>query len=100
MAGRINSLLGEGRLTESGFQDLVDTAKSLANSAVETSQREVSDYLGVLEGKMDQSDIERMKQRVPTKFEEDKPIPEGAVLVEDAQGNRAYRLPDGSYQEI
>ncbi len=69
LAGQLNSLLGEGKLTKKGFQDIVNTAKVLANSAVETSEREVTDYLGVLQNKLPPEDLVKLKERVPERFD-------------------------------
>lgn len=45
VAGMINSLLGQGKLTESGFSDLVNTSKAIANSNIESVGVEVSALL-------------------------------------------------------
>ncbi len=47
LAGKLNSLIGEGQLSDEGFQDLVDTAKLMANSAIESSNQEINSYLDV-----------------------------------------------------
>lgn len=69
LAGQLNQLLGEGALTEQGFQDVVDTAKNLANSAVEASENEVSSYLDVLSDKLTVGDFNKLRARVPQRFE-------------------------------
>ena len=45
LAGSINSLLGEGKLTDQGFRDLVRTAKSIANANIESVGGEVGTLL-------------------------------------------------------
>lgn len=69
IAGMLNSLMGEGRLTETGFKDIVDTAQTLANSAIDSSAVEVGDYLDVLQDKMSAADLEKLRARVPERFE-------------------------------
>ncbi len=49
LAGKINSMMGEGELSDAGFDDLVATAENLANSAVNASSKEVSNYLETYE---------------------------------------------------
>lgn len=69
IAGQINALLGEGKLTEKGFQDLVDTAKVIANSSIESSGREVSAFFDTFEDSLPSSFVEKSKLRVPKPFE-------------------------------
>ena len=107
LAGKLNQLIGEGALTEQGFQDVVDTAKTLANSAVEASQGEVASYLDVLADKITVSDYNKLKARVPelidisssgagtptvvrTQAEFDK-LPSGAVYT--GKDGKQYRKP-------
>jgi hypothetical protein len=107
LAGKLNQLIGEGALTEQGFQDVVDTAKTLANSAVEASQGEVTSYLDVLTDKITVSDYNKLKARVPelidisssgagtptvvrTQAEFDK-LPSGAVYT--GKDGKQYRKP-------
>jgi len=68
LAGMVNNLLGEGKLSDKGFQDLVDTSKVLANSAVTSAGLEVSSYLDVLSDKIDETSLTKMQARVPALF--------------------------------
>lgn len=68
LAGKLNSLLGEGELTADGFADVANTAKVLANSAVEASEREVEDYLTVFEDRVPPALLSKMRGRVPQKL--------------------------------
>ncbi len=69
MANKLNALLGEGELSESGFRDLVDTAKGMANSAINTATISVDGYLNVLDDKLSAKDMAQMKARVPSALE-------------------------------
>lgn len=66
MANKLNALLGEGELSESGFRDLVDTAKDMANSAIDAAGISVDGYLNVLDDKLTAKDMAQMKARVPS----------------------------------
>lgn len=97
LAGKINALLGEGELTEAGFQDIVDTAKSLANSAIEASEGEVTDYLSVLEDKIPAKDLEGLRRRVPERIDTlDEPTEDSpeAATVEDLVSKYADKRRD------
>lgn len=63
LAGRINSLLGKGQLTEEGFQDLVDTSKVLANSAVSSASKEVNEFLDTFD--FDEAQRAKFEARIP-----------------------------------
>lgn len=67
-ANWINSLMGEGRLSPENFQDVADTAKIIANSAVDSSSGVVKSYLDVLSDKIEPEDYQQMLSRVPTKL--------------------------------
>lgn len=65
LAGKLNALIGEGQLSEEGFQDLVDTAKLMANSAIESSNTEISSYLDVYGDTVPEDFKSRIKKRIP-----------------------------------
>jgi len=69
IAGRLNKLMGEGGLTKEGFDDIVNTAKVLANAEVESKDSEIQRYLDVYEGTLPESFVKTVKGRVPKKFE-------------------------------
>lgn len=75
LAGKLNSLLGEGELSDDGFQDLVDTAKVMANSAIDASNAEISGYLDVYGETLPSDFKSKIKNRIPKVFatREDQP---------------------------
>lgn len=89
IAGQINSILGEGKLTEKGFQDLVDTAKVIANSSIESSGREVSTFFDTFEDSLPSSFVEKSKLRVPKPFE----VEQGET-VQSQQGETVQAQPE------
>lgn len=111
IAGKLNSLIGEGQLTEAGFQDIVNTSIVLADSAIDVSNDEVSSYLSVLQDKVPPEDLKKLQARVPERMggartdtvtPANVPLtnPQGWTLQEDASGNRAYVGPGGEIEEI
>lgn len=69
LAGQINGLLGEGKLTEAGFLDLVNTAKTIANSNITSTSTQVGSLLDTFENTIPQSFKEKVSARVPGLFE-------------------------------
>lgn len=65
LAGKVNALLGEGQLTEAGFQDLVDTANALADSAIDASGSEVNTYLDTYEDTIPDNFKKSLLRRIP-----------------------------------
>jgi hypothetical protein len=106
IAAKLNSLQGKGGLTDEVFQDLVDTAKSLANSAVERSQSEINNYLGVYDGLLGDEYTGRIRSRLPKPFDiapkpqTPKPnesqipvdLPDGTIK----NGDGTFTLPNGT----
>jgi len=68
LTGKLNSLLGEGELSDDGFEDLVNTAYVMANSAIDSSSNEIDNYLGVYGDTLPEDIKGRIKSRVPKKF--------------------------------
>ena len=68
-ANTINGLLGKGKLSKTGFLDIVNTAKTLANSAVKSTGDTVTNYLNVLQDKIPEKDFKALLDRVPASFE-------------------------------
>lgn len=71
------------RLPEPVIQEFVNTAKQLANTAVDSAEVEVNDYLNTFGDKFDKGFAERLKGRVPKRFEvkgapSDKPLAQQA----------------------
>jgi hypothetical protein len=82
LAGRINKLMGEGGLTKEGFRDVVNTAKTLANSAIDDKSSEIQRYIDVYEGTLPEGFVNKVKSRVPKKLEvKDSPKTTGSMTL-------------------
>jgi len=68
LLGKLNNITGEGKLTGQAFQDLVDTSKIMANSALETSREEAISFLDVFSELPDDRRA-AFEKRVPTLFD-------------------------------
>lgn len=68
LVGMINQAQGEGGLTETAFANMVDTARSIANSNINSASLKVADYLGAYETTLPESFKIKLQERVPTKF--------------------------------
>lgn len=68
MKGYIRQLQGEGALSETVFNDLVDTAKLLANDRIEGTESSVSNYLSVFT-ELQPDRVQLMKKRIPSRFD-------------------------------
>lgn len=64
-----NRLVNGERLPDSVIADFVSTSKQLANTAVDSAEVEVNDYLNTFGDKFDKGFAERLKGRVPKRFE-------------------------------
>ena len=87
-ANQINAALGKGGLSEAGFRDLTNTAKALANSAIDSSAQNVRGYLDVLSDKVTARDFNKLLARVPQKLElspeiEGEPVNSEPTTVDD-----------------
>ena len=93
-AGKLNSLLGQGQLSSEGFQDLVDTAYVMADSAIEASSGEIDSYLNVYGDTIPEDVKTRIKGRVPSKFktEEQGKATSGASDLSDDDLRKALGL--------
>jgi hypothetical protein len=76
-ANRINQLLGQGGLSKEGFADLVDTAKQLANTSIDTTEQSVDGYLNVLSDNLTNKQYNDLKSRVPGRLEIQERLPTG-----------------------
>lgn len=72
LAGMLNGILGQGKLTDKGFNDLVSTAKNIANSNLSSTQITVDNLLGTFEDTLTTKFKDLIKLRVPKPFEIDK----------------------------
>lgn len=68
IANKINALIGKGGLSQEGFQDLVDTANNLANTAIDSSSGEIRQYLDSYEDTLPDSFKERLTNRLPARL--------------------------------
>lgn len=69
IAGMINGLVGKGKLTEEGFQDLVDTAKVIANSNISSTTDQVGRLLNTFGDTIPNSFRQKVSERVPALFD-------------------------------
>lgn len=63
-----NRLVKGERLPDSVIADFVETSKQLANTAVDSAEVEVNDYLGTFGNDFDKEFAGRLKARVPKRF--------------------------------
>jgi len=69
MVGYVNSLMGEGKLSETAFLNMVNTAKTLANSAIDTSTPEISSYLETFSDDLSPNFKKSLLNRMPKSFD-------------------------------
>lgn len=68
IAGMLNNLIGGGRLQEEGFDDVVNTSKVLANSAINSTQSQVESYLDTFSDTLPEDFKSSLKERIPKSF--------------------------------
>jgi hypothetical protein len=68
LVGMINQAQGEGGLTKTAFTNMVNTARSIANSDINSANLKVADYLDAYEDTLPRSFKEKLQNRVPTKL--------------------------------
>jgi hypothetical protein len=68
LAGSINSLLGKGKLNESGFEDLVTTAKAIADANILSVSGEVSSLLDSFGETLPEDFKKGIQNRIPEPF--------------------------------
>lgn len=100
IAGMINGILGEGKLTDAGFDDLVATANNLADSAIDASGGEVQSYLDTYEDTIPSKFKNSLIKRIPsrnTKKAAVKDIAKPALLSAPAVGvvDSGYKFNGG-----
>tara|TARA_R110002050_G_scaffold297502_1_gene459055 strand:- start:153 stop:902 length:750 start_codon:yes stop_codon:yes gene_type:complete len=79
MVGYVNSLLGDGKLSDTAFANMVSTAKNLSNSAVSASGKEVDDYLTTFGDDLPQGFKKSLRGRVPSLYKIKVTAPEAAI---------------------
>jgi hypothetical protein len=67
-ANSINDLLGGGKINTTNFKSIVDTAKKLANTSIDTGGEALDGYLGVIQDNMTPNQYNKMRERMPVKF--------------------------------
>ena len=68
IAGSINSLLGEGKLTEKGFADLVATSKGIADANISSVNTELENMLGSFGDTLPLEFKAGLLKRIPKQF--------------------------------
>ena len=106
-ANYVNSLVQGKKIDPEGFKKIVNTAKTLSNSAVAASNGEVERYTDVISDNLTGKQLKSIKARVPGLFEivqpSTQPPPQnsqGWGLQIDANGNKAYVGPNGEIEEV
>ncbi len=69
IANTYNRLVSGERLTDAQMMEFVNTAKTLANSAIDAAGSEVGGYLGTFEETLPKSFKEKLTNRLPQRFE-------------------------------
>lgn len=65
LIGFVNKIKGDGALPPEAFDNMVDTAESLAGSQIEATNREVFSYLDAYEDTLPESFKSKLIQRIP-----------------------------------
>ena len=68
LAGQLNSLLGQGKLSNAGFSDLVNTSNIMANSALQSTTNQVTGYLDTFGNTLPQKFTESLYGRIPNQL--------------------------------
>lgn len=68
IAAKLNKLIGEGGLTKEGFQDIVDTSKALADSAIDSSEQQINGYLDPYGDTLTPGFKKSIAGRIPARF--------------------------------
>lgn len=69
LIGFANRIIGEGALPPEAFQNMVNTAVNLSNSASDSTNESISSYLDAYEGTIPESFKGKLKARVPGRIE-------------------------------
>lgn len=67
-ANSINALLGGGKINDSNFGEIVNTAKLLANASAASGGAALDGYLEVIQDNMTPKQYKAMRDRMPTPF--------------------------------
>lgn len=96
IANKVNALMGEGGLSAEGFQDLVNTANNLANTAIDSSSSEIGGYLDAYEESIPQGFKDRLIGRVPARLGIDQADSKAIEKVKDDAYSDSVRKYMGS----
>lgn len=68
LIAKYNSMVGQGKLTPEVMNDIVNTAKLISDSAVDSSSQQISDYLAPYGQTLPEDMKSKLAARVPKKF--------------------------------
>lgn len=68
LIAKYNSMVGQGKLTPEVMNDIVNTAKLISDSAVDSSTQQISDYLAPYGQTLPEDMKSKLAARVPKKF--------------------------------
>jgi hypothetical protein len=89
--GYVDRIRGEGSLPPSVLMNMVNTAKNLTNSAIDSSTSELSGYLNSYGDVLSEDVYGKQTDRIPERFADD-----AAVIAEMTDlGDGTFKLPDG-----
>lgn len=66
LAAQLNRLVGKGGLTESNFNDIVATARDMAQAGLSNGQETVDNYLDVIRDNIPPRQYEKLRSRIPS----------------------------------
>jgi len=98
LIAKYNDAVGKGKLSNEVFNDIVETAKSLSDSAVESSQQQMNDYLSPYGSTLSDDFKKNISSRVPKKFNNAAPkntettTPAATGLTQESAAQRLARL--------
>lgn len=67
--GYINQIQGQGRLSSGVLSDLTNTAKTLANSAIDSGEGDLTSYLDVIADNLSAKQLRTLGSRMPSRFD-------------------------------
>jgi hypothetical protein len=117
MLSFVKQIKGEGGLPEVAFNNMIATAKRLANQAIDDSTVQVDKFLTPFGDVIPAKFVKGTRARIPTKFEGVDPVLEqksgegaqppanaqqkqGGKIMVDGKGNRALVFQDGTFEEL